>query len=73
MANGRAPGEDGLARLAADAGFTDQSHMSRECARLTGLTPSAFLGDARAICACGHDHAAAYTHVLAQSPPSRAA
>jgi AraC-like DNA-binding protein len=64
MANGRAPGDDGLSRLAADAGFADQAHLSRECLRLTGLTPSAFLGNAQERCACGHDHAAAYGPVL---------
>jgi len=74
MAHGREPTDEGLARLAADAGFADQAHLSRECGRLTGLTPSAFLGNARATCACGHDHAAAYAPVLqAGGFPARAA
>lgn len=30
----------GLARLAADAGYADQSHLNRECARLAGATPA---------------------------------
>ena len=30
----------GLARLAADAGYADQSHLNRECARLAGTTPA---------------------------------
>ena len=30
----------GLARLAADAGYADQAHLSRECARLGGAPPS---------------------------------
>lgn len=64
MADGRAPTDDGLARLAADAGFADQAHLSRECMRLTGLTPSVFLGNAVQFCACGHDHAAAYAPLL---------
>jgi transcriptional regulator GlxA family with amidase domain len=28
-----------LARLALDAGYADQPHLTRECRRLTGLTP----------------------------------
>lgn len=64
MACGRAPAEAGLARLATDAGYADQAHLTRECARLTGLTPGAFLRDAEGTCACGHDHAAAYLPLL---------
>jgi AraC-like DNA-binding protein len=32
-----------LARLAADAGYADQSHMSRDCSALAGSTPAALL------------------------------
>ncbi|MEA2826150.1 MAG: hypothetical protein QOG43_589 [Actinomycetota bacterium] len=34
----------GLARLAADAGYADQSHLNRECARLAGTTPARLIG-----------------------------
>ena len=34
-------GEVGLARAAAELGYADQAHLSRECLRLSGLTPSA--------------------------------
>ena len=34
-------GGDDLARIAADAGYADQAHMSRECTRLSGLSPTA--------------------------------
>lgn len=64
IARGQAPAGDGLARLAADAGYADQSHLSRECLRLTGLAPGAFLGEAESACACGHDHAASFAPVL---------
>jgi AraC-like DNA-binding protein len=33
----------GLARLAADAGYADQSHLTRDCLALTGSRPSALL------------------------------
>ncbi|WP_433332398.1 helix-turn-helix domain-containing protein [Spirillospora sp. CA-294931] len=57
----------GMAGLAVDAGYADQAHLSRECLRLTGLTPSRLLGG----CACGHDHSASYEPFLATrtSPP----
>jgi len=34
----------GLARLAADAGYADQPHLTRECRELTALTPAQLLG-----------------------------
>jgi AraC-like DNA-binding protein len=34
-----------LARAAADAGYADQPHLTRECADLAGLTPAALLAD----------------------------
>jgi AraC-like DNA-binding protein len=33
----------GLAELAAHAGYADQPHLTRECVRLAGVTPAAFL------------------------------
>ena len=30
---------DDLARIALDAGYADQAHLTRDCARLSGLTP----------------------------------
>lgn len=35
-----ASGEERLARLAAELGYADQSHLNRECVRLSGLTPT---------------------------------
>jgi AraC-like DNA-binding protein len=35
----------GLGPLAADAGYADQAHLSRECRRLSGLAPTALVVD----------------------------
>ncbi|GAB3758462.1 helix-turn-helix domain-containing protein [Microlunatus parietis] len=61
-------GADGTAGLAIDAGYADQAHLSRECLRLTGLTPRQLLGGDLDRCACGHDHAASYGPFLAARP-----
>ena len=54
-----------VADLAAEVGYADQAHLSRECVRLTGLTPRELLGNAVDRCGCGHDHAASYGPFLA--------
>jgi AraC-like DNA-binding protein len=46
--------------LAAAAGYSDQAHMSHECSRLTGLTPTGFLTELRRSCGPNHDHAASF-------------
>jgi AraC-like DNA-binding protein len=58
-------GTDGVAGLAVDVGYADQPHLSRECLRLTGLTPSQLLGGSVDRCACGHEHSASYRPFLA--------
>jgi AraC-like DNA-binding protein len=68
IALGAAPAEDGIARLAAEAGYADQPHLNRECLRLTGASPGAFLGEAEDHCGCGHDHAASFMPVLRARP-----
>jgi AraC-like DNA-binding protein len=72
MATGQRGG-DGVAGLAIDAGYADQAHLSRECLRLTGLTPRQLLGGNMDRCACGHDHSASYRPFLAtrSRPPLR--
>jgi AraC-like DNA-binding protein len=55
----------GVAGLAVAAGYADQAHLSRECLRLTGLTPRQLLGGGLDRCACGHDHSASYEPFLA--------
>jgi methylphosphotriester-DNA--protein-cysteine methyltransferase len=64
LAQGRSPTEDGLARLAADAGYADQAHLTRECVRLTGVTPRVFLGEVERSCGCGHDHEVSFAPLL---------
>jgi AraC-like DNA-binding protein len=34
-------GDEDLARVAADLGYADQAHLTRDCRRLTGMTPTA--------------------------------
>jgi AraC-like DNA-binding protein len=58
-------GADGLAGLAVDVGYADQAHLSRECLRLTGLTPRQLLGGSIDRCTCGHEHSASYRPFLA--------
>nr|WP_165368193.1 DUF6597 domain-containing transcriptional factor [Phytoactinopolyspora endophytica] len=58
-------GADGMAGLAVDVGYADQAHLSRECLRLTGLTPHQLLGGDIDRCACGHEHSASYKPFLA--------
>ena len=69
----RRSGAHGLAGLAVDVGYADHAHLSRECARLTGLSPSELLGGSFERCECGHDHAASYKPFLATRgvPPLR--
>jgi AraC-like DNA-binding protein len=52
-----------LGRLARDAGYADQSHLSREVARLADRTPRSVSRD----CHCSHDHTASYGLFLASA------
>jgi AraC-like DNA-binding protein len=54
-----------LADLAAEVGYADQAHLSRECLRLTGLTPRELLEGKPGRCGCGHEHSASYMPFLA--------
>lgn len=58
-------GAGGTAGLAIDVGYADQAHLSRECRRLTGVSPGRLLGGELDRCTCGHDHAASYRPYLA--------
>jgi AraC-like DNA-binding protein len=44
LALAAAPGARGLAVLAAEAGFADQAHLTRDCLALTGLSPARLRG-----------------------------
>jgi AraC-like DNA-binding protein len=55
---------DELALLAAQAGYADQSHLTRESVRLAGLTPRALLRESEINCGPSHDHSASYAPLL---------
>jgi len=57
-----------LALLAAEAGYADQSHLTRESMRLAGLTPRALLLESELNCGPAHDHAASYGPLLLVRP-----
>lgn len=64
VSRGRRPAGEGLALLAAEAGYADQAHLTRECVRLTGVTPRVFLRETAEVCGCGHDHETSYAPLL---------
>lgn len=49
--------DDALGRLAADLGFADQPHLTRESVRLAGHPPSTLLAGMSTSCPASHDHA----------------
>jgi AraC-like DNA-binding protein len=56
LAQAHEPESAELPMLAADTGFADQSHLTRESLRLSGLTPRALLAEAEESCVGIHDH-----------------
>jgi AraC-like DNA-binding protein len=72
IAHGRPPTEDGLAALAVRAGYADQPHLTRECGRLTGVSPRVFLAQTQQTCSCGHDHSASFAPILRAETETRA-
>jgi AraC-like DNA-binding protein len=64
VSQGRRPAGEGLALLAAEAGYADQAHLTRECVRLTGVTPRVFVRETAEACGCGHDHETSYAPLL---------
>jgi AraC-like DNA-binding protein len=57
-----------LALLAAESGYADQPHLTRESIRLSGLTPRALLRESELNCGPAHDHAASYGPLLRARP-----
>ena len=55
----------GLQLAAADAGYADQAHLTREAKELEGRSPRTLLLESEQRCGCGHDHAASYRPLLA--------
>lgn len=53
-----------VADLAAEIGYADHAHLSRECLRLTGVTPRELLGSRSDQCGFGHDHSASFRPFL---------
>lgn len=75
IAQRHAAADDSLAPLALRAGYADQSHLTRECRRLTGVSPRVFIAETRRDCACGHEHSASFAPILLAEPekhPTRA-
>jgi AraC-like DNA-binding protein len=75
IAQDHAATDDGLGLLALRAGYADQSHLTRECVRLTGVSPRVFIAETQRACACGHNHSASFAPVLlaeAETRPTRA-
>jgi AraC-like DNA-binding protein len=64
LAHGKEPSGPELALLAADAGYADQSHLTRESLRLSGLTPRALLRESARQCGRTHDHRASFGLLL---------
>jgi AraC-like DNA-binding protein len=64
LAGQREHPSDELALLAAQAGYADQSHLTREAVRLAGLTPRALLRESEINCGPAHDHAVSYAPLL---------
>lgn len=64
LAHGREPSGPELAMLAADAGYADQSHLTRESLRLSGLTPRPLLRESALQCGPTHDHRTSFGLLL---------
>jgi AraC-like DNA-binding protein len=60
LTQGRHDHDVSLVRLAHEAGYADQAHLTRESSELTGLTPKAFLEEMWRSCGPNHDHDVSY-------------
>lgn len=57
-----------LAAFAAAAGYADQSHLSRDCVRLTGSPPNTFLKEMTGHCSAEHRHGAGFAPLFVVHP-----
>jgi AraC-like DNA-binding protein len=64
LAQGRERTGPELAQLAAEAGYADQPHLTRESVRLAGLPPAALLRESDHNCGEAHDHTPSYGPLL---------
>jgi hypothetical protein len=70
LAHARGLGEADVAELAADAGYADQPHLSRESLRLSGKPPRALLDHAVHNCRGLHDHTPSFVPLLRAQQPA---
>ena len=64
LAQRESPTDANLARLAAEAGYADQPHLTRESMRLAGRSPRTILLESERHCRGVHDHVASYEPLL---------
>jgi len=64
LAHAREDAVADLARLAAESGYADQPHLTRESLRLAGLSPRALLRESQEHCFGLHDHATSWRPLL---------
>ena len=68
LARARDHGRPSLGILAAEAGYADQAHLTREFQRLAGRSPSVALHEATQHCDGNHDHSASDATFLTRAP-----
>jgi AraC-like DNA-binding protein len=73
LAQAHEPESADLPMLAADTGYADQSHLTRESLRLSGLPPRSLLAEAEESCVGMHDHTTSRAPLLRSRALSRAA
>jgi AraC-like DNA-binding protein len=59
-----------LTRLAREAGYADQSHLTRDTVHLAGRPPAQHLDDSDHDCRCAHDHSASWLQLLTRAAPA---
>jgi AraC-like DNA-binding protein len=64
LAHAHGPRDTPLALLAAEAGYADQAHLTRESLRLAGVSPRTLLREAQENCVGIHDHWTSWAPLL---------